>query len=112
MMYKITNESVAITKKDRLEPPLRQSGICTPHLSLSLLVGLNKDKTCYFPLQYLTNQLPQPLVFSGSAAFSSIKYCMKPVNSFNLLQLSYATSDIIFKFCFCLGYNFPTERSC
>ena len=108
MMYKITNESVAITKTDRLKPPLRQSGICTPHLSLSLLVRLNKDKT----LQYLTNQLPQPLVFSGSAAFSSTKYCLKPVNSFNLLQLSYATSDIIFKFCFCLGYNFPTERSC
>ena len=26
MMYKIANENVVITKKDRLKPPLRQSG--------------------------------------------------------------------------------------
>ena len=71
MKYKIANENVAISKQDRLKPPLRQSR--SMHYS-SFIIPPCKTKLFLFLVKYLT----ETVVLSGSVlpfmvAVSSLK---------------------------------------
>ena len=78
-------------------------GTCIPRLSLFLFVRPNKDNR--FPSDW-SHRLLQFIVSSRSVETfyvvlslllnTGLIYFMKPDNSFNLFQLSFVTSDIIF----------------